>query len=85
MPLLDKLTTLPRNFDPLRFSPPPQPAPVEPRRSPEERRKLIEEAAYYRAQQRHFLAGHELDDWLAAEAEVDRRLALAAPDKQRAE
>ena len=30
--------------------------------------KLIEEAAYYRAQQRGFAPGHELDDWVAAAA-----------------
>ena len=36
--------------------------------------KLIEEAAYYRAQQRGFAPGHELDDWTAAEAEVRRRM-----------
>jgi len=36
--------------------------------------KLIEEAAYYRAQQRGFAPGHELDDWIAAEAEVRRRM-----------
>jgi hypothetical protein len=36
--------------------------------------KLIEEAAYYRAQRRGFAPGHELDDWIAAEAEVRRRM-----------
>ena len=35
--------------------------------------KLVAEAAYYRAQQRGFTPGHELDDWIAAEAEVRRR------------
>jgi hypothetical protein len=34
--------------------------------------KLIAEAAYYRAQRRGFAPGHELDDWVAAEAEVRR-------------
>jgi hypothetical protein len=34
----------------------------------------IAEAAYYRAQQRGFAPGHELDDWVAAEAEVRRRI-----------
>jgi len=42
--------------------------------SAEEIRQLIEEAAYYRAEQRGFAPGHELDDWVAAEAEVRRRL-----------
>lgn len=39
----------------------------------EQVRREIEEAAYYRAQQRGFAPGYELDDWVAAEAEVMRR------------
>jgi hypothetical protein len=39
-----------------------------------ERRSMIEEAAYQRALRRNFAPGHELEDWLAAEAEVDGRL-----------
>ena len=42
--------------------------------SPEELRKLISEAAYYRAKQRGFTPGHELEDWVQAEQEVMRRL-----------
>lgn len=42
--------------------------------SPEEIRQLIEEAAYYKAKERNFEPGHELEDWIAAEAEVRRRL-----------
>ena len=42
--------------------------------SAEEIRQLIAEAAYYRAKQRGFQPGHELDDWVQAEAEVTRRL-----------
>ena len=42
--------------------------------SPEETRRLIAEAAYYRAKQRGFEPGHELEDWIQAEAEVMRRL-----------
>jgi len=42
--------------------------------SPQEIRQLIEEAAYYKAKQRGFAPGHELEDWIAAEAEVRRRL-----------
>jgi len=41
---------------------------------PSDLSRLIAEAAYYRAQQRGFAPGHELDDWVAAEAEVRRRL-----------
>ena len=68
------MTALPpkptHNFFPLRFSPPMV-------ASQSERRSMIEIAAYLRAQGRHFEAGHELEDWLAAEAEVDRRIAHA--------
>lgn len=34
------------------------------------RQQMISEAAYYRAQKRGFAPGRELDDWLAAEAEI---------------
>lgn len=34
------------------------------------RRKMIAEAAYYRAQRRGFQPGHEVEDWLAAENEI---------------
>ena len=40
---------------------------------PARQRALIAEAAYYRAERRGFSPGHELDDWLQAEAEVARR------------
>ena len=42
--------------------------------SPEDIRKLIAEAAYYRAKQRGFTPGHELEDWVQAESEVMRRV-----------
>jgi hypothetical protein len=45
-----------------------------PHPSPEEVRKLISEAAYYRAKQRGFAPGHELEDWVQAEVEVLQRL-----------
>jgi nitrate reductase assembly molybdenum cofactor insertion protein NarJ len=35
------------------------------------REQKIAEAAYFRAKQRNFEAGRELDDWLAAELEID--------------
>lgn len=38
------------------------------------REQLIAEAAYHRAEARGFVPGQALDDWLAAEAEVDARL-----------
>lgn len=33
-------------------------------------RRSIEEAAYYRAEKRGFEPGYDVDDWLAAEAEI---------------
>ena len=55
------------NFDPLRFVRPLQV-------SDNARRVLIAEAAYFRSQKRDAQSGNPLDDWLAAEAEVDARL-----------
>lgn len=41
---------------------------------PEKRAALIAEAAYFRAEKRGFAPGHEQQDWLDAETEVDARL-----------
>jgi len=41
---------------------------------PAQRHTMIAEAAYYRAEKRHFEPGHELDDWLQAEAEISSLL-----------
>jgi hypothetical protein len=60
-------------FNPLRFSLPVKQV------SEEERRSMIERAAYFRAERRNFEPGHELEDWVAAEAEVDRKLARTPP------
>jgi Protein of unknown function (DUF2934) len=49
---------------------------------PEYRAALIAEAAYFRAEKRGFHPGHETEDWLAAEAEVDARLMRAEPAPQ---
>ena len=43
--------------------------------SPERRQEMIAEAAYLRAEQRGFGPGDPLEDWLAAEREVDLLLA----------
>jgi hypothetical protein len=40
--------------------------------SPAERRRMIAEAAYFRAERRGFALGGGLDDWIAAETEIDR-------------
>jgi hypothetical protein len=47
--------------------------------SPEERQRMIAEAAYFRALQRGFSGGDAVDDWLAAEREIDQRLMRARP------
>jgi len=57
-------------FDPLRFA---APAP-----GTKSRQALIAELAYFRAQSRGFEPGHEVEDWLAAEAEVDKRYGFKA-------
>lgn len=46
----------------------------------EQRGALIAEAAYFRAEKRGFAPGHELEDWLTAEAEVDDRLLRASAE-----
>jgi hypothetical protein len=46
--------------------------------SSEERRALIAQAAYFRAERRGFQPGHEAEDWSAAEQEVDRTLRQAS-------
>lgn len=47
----------------------------------EERRHMIAEAAYFRAQSRGFAGADPNDDWLTAEREVDQAL-LAAGGEQ---
>jgi DUF2934 family protein len=41
---------------------------------PETKYRMIEEAAYYRAEKRGFAPGGELQDWLEAEAQVELML-----------
>jgi hypothetical protein len=38
---------------------------------PETRELMIAEAAYYCAEKRGFAPGHELEDWLEAEAQIE--------------
>lgn len=47
-------------------------APSEGQYSHEQRERMIREAAYFRYLQRGSALGHDLDDWLAAEAELFR-------------
>ena len=60
-------------------------APLAPPRTtltPEARHALIAETAYLRAERRGFASGHETDDWLAAEAEVDALLRAGQSSRQ---
>ncbi len=59
-------------FDPLRFCPTPPDESAE-------RKAMIAEAAYFRSQRHGFTPGHELEDWVAAEHEVDALLSAAVP------
>jgi hypothetical protein len=36
-----------------------------------DRESMIRTAAYFRAERRSFASGHALEDWLAAESEID--------------
>ncbi|MBO8086494.1 MAG: DUF2934 domain-containing protein [Marichromatium sp.] len=38
---------------------------------------MIREAAYYKAERRGFAPGHEREDWVEAEREIDAMLAHA--------
>ncbi|MEO8019774.1 MAG: DUF2934 domain-containing protein [Pseudomonadota bacterium] len=42
---------------------------------PEQRKAMIAESAYFRSAHREFEPGHEVDDWLASEVEIDAALA----------
>lgn len=41
---------------------------------PGQRQRMIADAAYFRAERRGFAGGSELQDWIEAEAEIDRML-----------
>ena len=45
-----------------------------------EKRELIGKAAYYRAERRGFIPGFDLDDWLAAELEIEGLLQKTPTD-----
>lgn len=51
--------------------------------TPERRRVMICEAAYYIAEHRGFEPGHDMDDWLTAEQQIDA--ALRSPGKRAAD
>ena len=50
--------------------------------SEDERQRMIAENAYYRAQERGFNGGQAIDDWLAAEREINRLLPSPQQQKQ---
>lgn len=50
------------------------PHPAKGKVSPEQRYCMIAEAAYYCAERRGFSGGNPLQDWVEAEAEIDRLL-----------
>jgi hypothetical protein len=60
-------TNRPPQFHPLRF------VSVKETVLVRSRYERIAELAYFRALQRDFEPGRELEDWLAAEAEIDQR------------
>jgi hypothetical protein len=47
---------------------------TQPKLSPEEVYRLIQESAYFKAKARGFAPGNEVQDWIEAEQEVRRRL-----------
>lgn len=47
-----------------------------------DRDSMISMAAYYRAERRNFEPGRELEDWLAAESEIDALLMVSADGKK---
>ena len=46
----------------------------------EQKRLMIEEAAYFRAEKRGFEPGHELEDWFLAEAQILKSFARTLAD-----
>jgi len=64
------------NFDPLRFA-------RDTVAGDDERVQLIASAAFFISEKRHFAPGYEVEDWLKAEAEVEKMLAERALAKLR--
>jgi hypothetical protein len=50
--------------------------------TPIDRDQMIATAAYFRAANRQFQPGHELEDWLSAEREIDALLKQPAQTAQ---
>ena len=60
----------------------PSPKSRSPEPPPETREQMIRKAAYLLAERRGFDPGHELEDWLLAEQQVDSRLANLGPPRR---
>lgn len=56
----------------------PVPVPGKAAVNPQIRHEMIACAAYYRAEKRGFSGGSELEDWLQAEAEIERTAGATA-------
>jgi len=69
------------NFDPLRFTR--DNAGGDGDFGGDERVQLIASAAFFISEKRHFAPGYEVEDWLKAEAEVEKMLAERALAKLR--
>lgn len=49
------------------FNPPPPPTvPID----PDKFQEMVTERAYFKAEKRGFIPGHEIEDWLEAECEI---------------
>jgi len=55
------------------------------RPSPEERRRMIAEAAYFLAEKRGFAGGDPVEDWIVAERRVDEALGIENPEQMKDE
>ena len=55
------------------------------RPSSEERRRMIAEAAYFRAEKRGFAGGDPFEDWIVAERQVDEALGIENPEQRQDE
>jgi len=66
-----KATASVSRIAPKKASKPPQTRTLSAAADPAERHRLVAEAAYFRAEKRGFVPGHEEMDWLEAEKDFD--------------
>jgi Protein of unknown function (DUF2934) len=77
-PFASEQATIESGSVPLSVATGPSPASGEPT-DPAQRHAMIAEAAFFTAQARGFTPSQELDDWLAAEREIEQRLSNPGP------